>query len=120
MKLHTMQIAKWRVAKERNIEMVDTTIKSGNKTFAPTWDIVTKFKRGAITADEYMVVYTKLMRESFKNNKEAWLEMCGKDEVAIACYCSTDNFCHRYALVDMFSRVCAVNNIPFTYMGEIT
>jgi hypothetical protein len=39
MDIATVQLAKWRKLKPLNFELIDTTVKSGIKAFAPTWRI---------------------------------------------------------------------------------
>jgi len=45
MKLHTAQISLGRyITKTLNLKVVDVTVKSGNKAFAPTWDFLMEYK----------------------------------------------------------------------------
>lgn len=119
MKLWTTQMAKWRTAKERNIVFIDTTVKSGDKVFAPTWEIVMSVKSGQISEDTYTQEYLRLMRASYRTHLDRWLEVCQMDEVAIACYCTHGKFCHRHLLADMLSHVCTRYAIPFQLQGEL-
>jgi uncharacterized protein YeaO (DUF488 family) len=89
------------------------------KEFAPTWDIVMGHKNGKITDEEYTKKYYELMKISWKNNKDKWLEILHRDEVVLGCYCKSGNFCHRYLLVDIFKKICENLEIPFEYCGEI-
>jgi len=120
MDLWTIQMAKWRIARDLEITFLDTTVKSGDSVFAPSWEIVLGVKSGAITPDEYTVVYTQLMRESYRNNKQRWLEVANTEQVAFACYCPEGHFCHRHILAHMFDRVCQQNGIRFKLRGELS
>lgn len=115
MKLYTCQMAKWRVA----INFLDTTVKSGDKLFAPTWELLNRYRNDIITSDEYEVEFITLMRKSFKDNREHWLTILSSDVLTIGCYCKAHGFCHRYILVKLFKSVCEIHNIPFEYMGEL-
>lgn len=119
MKLWTVQIAKWRLCKTRGVEMIDTTVKSGNPIFAPSWDIVARVKAGTLTEDGYTEQYYAMMRESFRRHPAEWRAMCEQAEVAIACYCTAGKFCHRHLLKDMLERACRHFGIPFEYQGEL-
>ena len=123
MKLHTIQLAKWRVAKKKGIELVDVTLKSGDKTFAPDADTLYGYKNSNKTVDDvavYCVKFRDLMNLSYRKNPEAWEALCRKEEVAIACYCRAGNFCHRTILVEYLEKVCKKLGIPFEYMGELS
>lgn len=116
--LHTIQMSQWRKAKQLDITFLDITVKSGDKVFAPTWELLMRYK-GDYDEVYYTKEYTRLMRESFKDHRQHWLELCNQDEVAIACYCKAGNFCHRYILVDFLRKVCESEGIDFKYEGEI-
>lgn len=118
MKVYTIQISKWRKAEKLGIPMKDITVKSGDKLFAPTWDFLMKHKQDKNDQD-YIDKFIPLMRESYKNDKQQWLDLCNKEEVALACYCKAGDFCHRHLLVDILEKVCEANNIEFERKGEI-
>ena len=119
MELHTAQIAQWRTANERKLYFIDTTVKSGDSVFAPTWDIVMDHKSGRITDEEYTEVYRRIMRASYLRDPERWLEVCQMEHVCIACYCPRGKFCHRHILAGYLEKVCYKLNIPFTMRGEL-
>lgn len=118
--IYTVQMAKWRKCKELGIELIDTTVKSGDPIFAPTWDIVSAVKEGRITPEQYTEVYLELMRKSFKEHRDAWLALLSKPVIAIACYCKTGAFCHRHLLLSYLEKACQFFGIPYTLAGEIT
>jgi len=116
MKLHTCQISSWRKAQG---EFVDITIKSGIKAFAPSWELLRAYKDGSMGCSEYKIAYTALMRESWAKNKDVWDSLVKQEEVTIACYCASGEFCHRLCLRDMLEAICKSKGIEFTYAGEI-
>lgn len=117
--VQSVQLAKWRKLKAANIKLLDTTVKSGDPIFAPSWDIVLAVKRGEITEEQYTERYIELMRKSYFANREKWHSvMKDEEEVAIACYCTPGKFCHRHLLIDIFKKLCEKHNIPFEYRGE--
>lgn len=119
MMLYTIQMAQWRLAQKLEIPMIDTTIKSGEKTFQPSWEIVTAVKSGVISPEVYTEEYLQIMRDSYKNNRSRWLEVCNMPVVAIACYCPDGQFCHRHVLATCFKYVCRKNGLPFELKGEL-
>lgn len=119
MQLYTIQMAQWRKAKAQGILLLDTTVKSGDPVFAPTWEIVDGVKSGRITADEYTHVYRQLMTRSFRIHAARWREVIRGEPVAVACYCAKGKFCHRHLLKDYFQEICHARSIPFEYLGEL-
>lgn len=118
MKVYTIQMSKWRKAEKLGIPFKDVTVKSGDKLFAPTWDFLMEYKQD-LDEQKYTSKYIPLMRNSYKQHKEKWLESCNTESVALACYCKAGKFCHRHLLVDILKKVCEANNIEFEYKGEI-
>ena len=119
MKIHTIQLAQWREAEKLNIPVVDTTARSGNAIFAPSWDIVSRYKDGSLGETEYEKEYTHQMRISYRNNTDAWVAFCKKDKVAIACYCRRFTFCHRHILANLLYKVCVHHKIKCQPGNEI-
>lgn len=120
MVVYTVQMAKWRLCKEKGIRLIDTTVKTGDPVFAPTWDIVMGVKKGSLTEAEYTEVYRDLMQHSYDTERHQWASLCLSDEpIAIACYCKSGKFCHRHLLLRYFEKICNHHHIPFVYKGEI-
>lgn len=118
MRVYTCQMAKHRKVTEKGIKLKDITVKSGDKRFSPTWDILMKSKKGG-TEKEYTKEFIPLMRKSYRDNKQAWLDLCKEDEVCLMCYCKTGDFCHRHIIVDLLEKICKNQCIEFTRGGEI-
>lgn len=119
MELYTLQMAKWRVAKAQGILTLDTTMKTGEEVFAPHRQMVYDVKAGRITEAQYTEMYYRKMRESYRDARHRWIEVCQLERLAIMCYCPEGVFCHRHLLRKYFEPVCVGNDIPFTYMGEL-
>lgn len=119
MDVYTIQMARWRKAKELGIYLLDTTAKSGDKVFAPSWGIVAASKKGEITEQEYTQEYRKQMVRSFRTHMARWKEVITEEPIAIACYCGPDKFCHRHLLAAFFREICESRGIPYVYGGEI-
>lgn len=120
----TVQMAQWRKAKAAGITLIDTTVKSGDKTFAPSWDMVMTIKAATpenrVAAEEtYTHQYRELMRTSWRQNPAAWKALLAHEKIAVACYCTAGVFCHRHPLVDFLEAVAKWEGIPFTRRGEL-
>lgn len=66
--VHTLQMAKWRLASKHGFAVVDATVKTGDVKLAPTWDMVLAYKKGELTEDEYTALYTDILDQSLKDN----------------------------------------------------
>lgn len=117
--VYTVQIARWRRARDEGIAVLDTTVRSGDKAFAPSWSMVMAHKQGVLSNAEYTAAYRVMMIQSFKDNAERWREVVRGDPVALACYCRPGSFCHRHLLADLFAELCQRREIPFYYRGEL-
>lgn len=128
MKVYTIQLASWREAEKLGIPLLDVTLKSGDKAFAPSKQLLLDYKNNEITIETYVERYKSEMRYSFKRNRERWREVCEMDCVAIACYCgganngdvlSKEGFCHRYILIELLDYACVYFGIQYRAHGEI-
>ena len=91
---------------------LNITVKSGDRTFAPNWDLVTRMRNGQITEAQYKEEYYELMRSSYRKNKARWQELLNQEEVVLVCYCPGGTFCHRYILAEILEKLGAL------YFGE--
>lgn len=125
MEVFTVQLGQWRLAKALNIPLIDTTYRSGIlhqnvRWLAPTGELLGNYKSGAVTACGYQEIYLNLMRNRWTQDPQWFLDFCRThDRVALACYCSAGEFCHRLLLVDILRNICIKYNIPFSYGGEL-
>ncbi len=97
---------------------LDITVKSGDKVFAPTWEMVLMYKAGRLSEAEYREHYFRLMRTSYREHKARWLEVLAMPEVTLCCYCRPGAFCHRTILAELLAIVGKANNIPVELCGE--
>jgi uncharacterized protein YeaO (DUF488 family) len=95
-------------------DRLDITAKSGDGTFAPTWDIIVAAKRGDLSWPDYVERYTQLMRQSYRSNREVWDLVLASPRVVLVCYCKDPAHCHRTVLARILTRLGA------RYYGEIT
>lgn len=121
LELFTIQMGKWRLARDRGIMFLDTTVKSGDRIFAPQWDMVLGHKNGTVSDEEYTQRYRRLMIDSWVNNRDRWMTLLqSNDQVALACYCPAGQFCHRHLLRGILEELGGKLNLPVRYYGELT
>lgn len=116
--LYTIQLSKRRLLEGRDIELLDITVKSGDKLFAPEWEWVMASKRDPTFENTYVDLYRAKMRESYKANKQHWLDSMSSD-IALGCYCPSGGFCHRHLLATYFKAVAEKHGINIILSGEI-
>jgi hypothetical protein len=115
MDLYTIQLGKPHVAFQHDVPVLDTTVKSGCRQTAPTWDIVWGVKKGQITPEQYTLEYLRILIGWYYTDPLFWEELIKMPKVALGCYCPPGKFCHRRILVDFISKITEVN-----YCGELT
>lgn len=119
MELYTIQLAQRALCAVNNIILLDTTVKSGDRTFAPTWSMVMGHKAGTLSDAAYTQQYHDRMDASYQANPTRWLEVAGLRKVAFGCYCRAGVFCHRHLLAERFRLVCAEHQLPYRLVGEL-
>jgi len=92
---------------------LDVTVKTGNQTFAPTWDMVRMYKDGELSKALFTSIYEDLMVKSYWDNPEEWKALLAKDRVVLKCYCRPHTFCHRTLLGNILQEKGAI------FKGEI-
>ncbi len=120
MELYTVSLSQWRKAKALDIPLIDITVKSGLRVFAPDESVLWAYKRGEVTDERYTELYLARLGEQFRTQPEAFqsfLEQEGK--VAVACYCAAGKFCHRHLFVDFIAELGDNNGYSVTIKGEI-
>lgn len=103
--IYTTHVSKWRQFQNTDITFVDTTVKTGNHVFAPTWDIVLKFKNNEISFEVYEKIYLEILKGSWVENRKVWDELLDTPKVALGCYCKPGDQCHRLLLKDVLLRL---------------
>jgi hypothetical protein len=80
---YTYSISNWRLVDRLRIQMLDVTVKSGDPTFAPSWEIVLDVRSGRLSESKYTEMYTEIMRESLKQNPLKWNLVASMDRTAL-------------------------------------
>lgn len=118
--LWTIQMSSWRIAKARDIFLLDVTAMSGHPPFAPEFNYVRMYKRGELSEEGYTRLYLEKMAFSQERYPKYWENIEKKGVLALACYCKAGAFCHRILLVDIIIDYYKKKGIEVKYMGEIT
>lgn len=116
--LYTIQMGKWRDLKDTGIQLVDVTLKSGNRAFSPDVNLLRDYKSGVINDVEYTERFDKLMLESLIVNRPEWLGLLTKGRIALACYCGKEHFCHRNLLSGYIKDLGVSMNVTVNLKGE--
>lgn len=120
MDIYTISISQWRKAKERDIELYDITVRSGDAIFAPEPSVLWAYKAGEVEEDEYTRLYYNKLRDASTVSPEAFrsfLERPGP--IAVGCYCRAGAYCHRHLFIKFMGHVAKGNGYEFNYLGEI-
>lgn len=106
------------------LRLVDVTVKTGLKQFAPTWDALKQFKDSKRTVDDiavYDVLYMEKMNELWRVAPEEFDKLTKVDTLVLGCYCNQENhdYCHVDSLIYCIEKICKDKKIPYQYMGVI-
>ncbi len=94
-------------------DRLDITV-SGGTPFAPSWAMVRDIKMGRLTEKAYTEQYLKMMRESYKNNRQMWELLLAREQITLVCFCrGAGTFCHRVLLAQILVGLGA------KYLGEV-
>lgn len=120
MKVYTLQLSQHRKLKKKypDVPIFNTTLGSGYKLMAPTWDILGPYKKDPDEA-AYTEAFMPLMRERMVTDRDTWLAIANGEKIGLGCYCNPGSFCHRHLLVELFEEFCKAEGIPFEKMGEL-
>ncbi|MGL5397327.1 MAG: DUF488 family protein, N3 subclade [Shewanella sp.] len=125
----TCQMAKWRSVKKLRPEsnLVDTTVRSGDRNLAPTWNMVYLVKSQYATPEEFAAAYAdytrtyrKLIHARYREDRERFLKYLYGKEVTFMCYCKAGEFCHRHLLVKFIKVLARIHKVEITDLGELS
>lgn len=94
-------------------DRLDVSIETGDKAFVPIKEVEWLFQLGMIGMREYQREYVKLMRYSWKNNYDRWVEVLKKKRIVLVCDCLPGKPCHRLILARLLQKARG------RYRGEI-
>lgn len=119
MRVWTIQLAKWRMLTRTEVHLVDTTVKSGIKELAPSWDLLTRYRMDPVGMEAtYRKEFAELMSRSQEEHPEVWDSLLRMETVALACYCRPGKFCHRHLLTEMLVEYGRKRDVEVKLMGE--
>jgi uncharacterized protein (DUF488 family) len=118
MQITTCQMAKTAELRREGWTVLDITVMSGIKAFAPTWKMVRGHKAGTVSDEEYTDQYLSMMRTSFRKWNDEWMKLLKIERLALACYCRMGNFCHRHILADCIEKFARSKGIEVEQIWE--
>lgn len=116
----TMQMAQWRLAREMDVHVLDITVMSGIKAFAPEWWALRGYQRKEISEEEYTRLYHARMHDSKIKAPRSWESLFKRPRVALACYCKAGVFCHRLLFKDLMQEHLKQHHVKMIDEGELT
>lgn len=87
--------------------MIDITAKSGcdiGWVLAPSWDIVSRYKSGNLTQENFKKEYFDLIESRWKKPLKSIEDIENVERIILVCYCPPNQFCHRYLAADFLVR----------------
>jgi ribA/ribD-fused uncharacterized protein len=117
--LYTVQMSRSRGLQDKGIHVLDTTVKSGVKAFAPRWDMVMAHKEQRLSDEQYTDQYLRMMRDSRRDNPTVWKKLEEHEKIAALCYCTPGKFCHRHLIVHEFKDYLESRGHTVELKGEI-
>lgn len=115
----TMQMGTRHYAAREGIHLLDITVKTGIKAFAPEWRSLWRYKYNEIDATEYTRLYLERMMYTQEKLPEAWNALDQHERVGVACYCPSGDFCHRHLFVPLMENRLRALGHEGKYMGEL-
>ena len=112
--MKTLNIYTCQMSAQRNMDkgllFLDVTVKSGDPAFAPTWKMVTSYKAGTLSWEDYTSSYHLLMKSSYRTNRAHWEDLIiralSTRGLVLVCYCPKGTSeCHRHLLKNYFAGV---------------
>lgn len=115
----TIHLPMWRYARDLNIPIIDITVKSGIKAFAPTWDNLNAYRRGELSNEEYAKLYYEKVIPTYRTDPQEWENLTKHKTFALGCYCAPGKFCHRtlFAMLTV-THLQSLGN-PVVFQGEL-
>lgn len=114
-----MQLGQWRTLRP-GVQLLDITVRSGIKAFAPHGHDLAAYKRGGMSDEEYTERYLDKMAQSRRANREQWDHLSVLCYKAIACYCKAGDFCHRHIFKELAKTHLESMGWGVALMGEWT
>jgi len=125
-KAETLRITTGQIGKEKGLgadgwKPIDITVKSATfgKPFAPTWGIVSGYRKGEISVEEYTEAYLQILEDSLAENGEFWNRMMNSGaSIAFLCYCPAGDFCHRVLLAEFVQNLGKKMGVEVVWVQE--
>lgn len=118
--IYTAQMSQWRLLKKMGVTLLDVTIKTGVKAFAPRWEDLMAYKNKEMGEEEYTRIYLARMKKSKQLFPEAWNALKDNPSIGVMCYCKPNQFCHRHLFKQLAKDYLEEEGITVELKGEVT
>lgn len=120
MNLYVVELGMWRLAKKEKIPIHDTTQITGRMSvLKPSSALFNKYLTKEITGEDFVLGYRGELSSSYLTNKQAWLSILGNQRLALASKSNPESKVYIAVLAKFIEEVCAIQHIPFTFMGKV-
>lgn len=113
-------MSQWRLVKQMGITLLDITVKTGCRAFSPRYEDLMQYKNGTMSKEEYTRIYLARMLKSRDLFPDIWSTLKEHSNVALACYCGPNDFCHRHLFKDLMKLYLNEAGITVNIKPEIT
>ena len=106
-------IKRAQIGKSKGIDVTVRSSQGWARYFAPTWEMVEKHKKGEMSNEKYIKLYSEILS---KVPIKVWANLYNSAVngiITILCYCRDEWFCHTYLLIDY-----AVKHFPSFFRTE--
>ena len=122
LRIYTAQMGKrFQLAKEGRA-ILDTTVKTGDRRLAPSWDFLVEYKsspRSPADQARYRELYLNKLKAMHHQTPDVLLDLLKRDEVILTCYCPAGQFCHRHILKEILTLLGSRTGVNVEDCGEI-
>jgi uncharacterized protein YeaO (DUF488 family) len=73
----------------------------------------------ALSDDQYTEKYLDLLRQRYRANEQAFIELIQRPQLVLLCYCRSGVFCHRHIALDVLEKIANAKGLPFMRGGEL-
>lgn len=124
MELYRARVQHWREVDKLGLTLMDVTVKSGLKQFAPDRDALYKYKASKKTVDDVAVfelLFMEKMNNLWRVAPEEFDILVNQKTLVLGCYCDQESkdYCHLDSLCYCIEKICNDRRIPFKYKGVI-
>lgn len=122
MKIYTGYFAKLKLYKEKGLIPISIALKNPDwyightcSYFAPSYDLLSRYKKNEIDSDKYTIIYLNQLDKNIVHTKLTNIKTkCENKPIIFLCYEKPSDFCHRHLLAKYIKDNFNVNVQEYT------